>query len=76
MFDQESDEPFVRAERRAMNAQWRFFGIIFVAIFQAERRGHGEVHLATSIARKVLNSILFPRLNNGIWNYRPAFQIP
>ena len=42
MFDQETDEPFVRAERRAMNAQRRFLGIIFVAIFQAEVLADGH----------------------------------
>ncbi len=45
MLDQKADEPFMRAERRAMDAQRRLLGIVAVAVVQAELRGHGEIHL-------------------------------
>ena len=45
LLDQEADEPLVRAERRTMDAQRGFFGVIFVAIDQTEPFRHGEIHL-------------------------------
>ncbi len=35
----------MRAEWRAMDAQRRLLRVVAVAIFQAELRGHGEIHL-------------------------------
>ena len=45
MLDEKADEPFVRAQRRAMDAQRRLVRVVLVAIDQAEAFGHGEVHL-------------------------------
>ena len=39
MLDQEADEPLVRAQRRAMDAQRRLLGVVLVAIDQAEPLG-------------------------------------
>ena len=45
MLDQKADEPFVRPQRRAMDAQRCLVRIVLVPIDQAEAFGHGEVHL-------------------------------
>ena len=45
MLDQEADEAFVRAERRAMDAERRLVRVVLVTIDEAELGGHGEVHL-------------------------------
>ena len=45
MLDEEADEPLVRAERRAMDAQRRLVRVVLVAVGEAELGGHGEVHL-------------------------------
>ena len=45
MFDEKADEPLMRAERRAMDAQRRLVRVVLVAVGQAELGGHGEVHL-------------------------------
>ena len=45
MLDQEADEAFVRAERRAMDAERSLLGVVAVLVDEAERCGHGEVDL-------------------------------
>jgi hypothetical protein len=45
MLDEKTDEPLVRAERRAMDAQRRLVRVVLVAINQAEFSRHGEIHL-------------------------------
>ena len=45
MLDQKADEPFVRAERRAMDAERRFIRIVAVAINESHPPGLGEIHL-------------------------------
>jgi len=42
VFDQESDEPLVGAERGAVNAQRRGFGVVAGFVHQAEPTGDGE----------------------------------
>jgi len=45
MLDEKADEPLVRAERRAMDAEGRLLGVVAVLIDEAELGGHGEIHL-------------------------------
>ena len=45
MFNQESDESFMRAERCAVNAKRSLLGVIFVPVCQAETFRHSEIHL-------------------------------
>ena len=45
VFDQESDETFVGAERSTVDAQWRFFGVLARGVFQPESRWNGEIDL-------------------------------
>ena len=45
MFDKKSNEALVRAQGRAMDAEWRFLGVVPVAIMQPELGGHGEIDL-------------------------------
>src|SRR6266566_1903623 len=45
MLDEKADEPFVRAQRRAMDAERRFLRVVAILIDKAKTLGHGEVHL-------------------------------
>src|ERR1043165_8097619 len=45
MFDKKPNEPFVRAQRRAMDAKWGFFGVVAIAINQTETFRHSEIDL-------------------------------
>src|SRR5260370_14988388 len=48
MFDQKSDEPFVRAERRAMNADRRLLGVVLVFVNEIEPARLREIDLVRS----------------------------
>ena len=45
MLDQEADETFVRAERRAVNAERSLLGVVAVFVDEAEALRHGEIDL-------------------------------
>src|SRR5438874_10897875 len=45
MLDQKSDETFVRAERRAMNAKWRLLGVVAIFVNEIEPARLREVVL-------------------------------
>ena len=45
MLDEEADEPLVRAQRGAVDAQRSLLGVVAVPVSQAKTGGHGEIHL-------------------------------
>ena len=45
VLDEKSDEPFVRAEWSAVDAQRRLFSVVAVAVVQAEFGGNGKINL-------------------------------
>src|SRR5438874_9330052 len=45
MLDQKSDETFVRAERRAMNAKWRLLGVVAIFVNEIEPARLREIDL-------------------------------
>jgi len=45
VLDEEADEAFVRAQRRAMDAERGLLRVVAVAVGEAELGGHGEIDL-------------------------------
>src|ERR1041385_7087837 len=65
MLDEEADEAFVRPERRAMDAERGLFGVVFVAIYEADTFRHGEVHLVGGQGEFAANDA--PDLDVNLW---------
>src|SRR6266851_6200299 len=71
MLDQESDEPFVRAERRAMNAERNLLGVIAVFVNKIEATGLREIHLIGRDAK--LTADRAPCLHVDLWPVKRGF---
>ena len=71
MLDEEADEPLMRAERRAMDAQRRLVRVVLVAVGETKLGGHGEIHLVGRQREFAANDT--PDLHVNLWPVERRF---
>ncbi len=68
MLDQKSDEPFMRAQRRAMNADWNLVDVIAVFVAKIKTAGLRKIDLVSG--ERELAADHAPHLHVDLWSVK------